>query len=76
MKIFLPCTDDMLDGLESPGNLVPYRLGLTSIGQLTAAARASRQSRSSTSVSPGCAPMAAAVPALSSSTYRAGPLLE
>lgn len=75
MKIFIPLTDDMLDSLNASASLVPYRLGLTPISQLTAEAAPHPYSSIKVSSSPALAPSSAALPALSSSTYRAGPAL-
>jgi len=76
MKVFVPLTDQMLEDNPNPGPLVPYQPGLPPISQLTASARPNRQSSISTSSSPGCTPNSPALPALSSSTYLAGPALE
>ena len=75
MKIFIPLCDDMLDQLEDPGALVPFQFGVPSISQVTASAPVESQSMKRSSSSPVLTPSSAALPALSSSTYRAGPLL-
>lgn len=75
MKIFIPLTDDMLDTLNASMSLVPYQPGVPSIGQLTGTPGTNHQSSNSISSSPGLASSSRALPALSSSTYLAGPAL-
>lgn len=78
MKIFIPLTDDMLDDLDANELPVPYQAGLPPISQITDSVSAPHpvQSRKSNSSSPGLTSSSAALPALSSSTYMAGPALE
>ena len=76
VKVFIPMTDDMLDNPETLEALMPYQPGISTLAQIAARAPNPDQSRSSTSTSPGCTPSSAALPALSSNTYRAGPVLE
>ena len=78
MKVFIPLTDDMLDTLDCAERLVPYTPGAIPLSAIPAAVKdraLSRQSMSSSSRSPGTTPSSAALPALSSRTYRAGPVL-
>ena len=76
MKIFIPIDDKMLDTPDFQEILVPYQPGVPTINQMKTAVRKSGQSRSSSSGSPGLTASSAALPALSSSTYLAGPALE
>ena len=72
MKVFIPVGDEILDHPELLYLLVPYQAGMA----LTRPARPDDvQSRCSTITSPGTRPSSEAIPALSSSTYRAGPAL-
>lgn len=83
MKVFVPLTDDMLDAMDDGEAPVPYRLGVIPVASLEilseAPAReplaAPRQSMSSSRTSPLSTPSSSALPALSSRTYRAGPVL-
>lgn len=75
MKIFIPMNDDMLDALNPSISLVPYQPGLPTIGQLAGLAGTNHQSSNSNNSSPGLASSSRALPALSSSTYLAGPAL-
>ena len=75
MQVFVPLDEDTIDQLNHQDALVPYQAGLLSVSQIAGPAAEDAQSRSSTSSSPGSAPSSAALPALSSSTYRAGPAL-
>ena len=75
VKYFTPLNEDLLDCKRFDEALVPYQPGLPVISQLSVAGRKTGQSRSSTSRSPGSTPSSAALPALSSSTYLAGPAL-
>lgn len=78
MQVFVPLTDDMLDALDSAEVPVPYRLGtppISAVTPSTSARHGAPQSMCSSSRSPGATPSSAALPALSSSTYRAGPAL-
>lgn len=75
MNVFIPLDENTIDQLSEHDALVPYQAGLPPVSQLTASADAGTQSRSSTSSSPGLTPSSAALPALSSNTYRAGPSL-
>ncbi len=79
MKVFVPLNDDMLErllqdtsGSELP---VPYQAGLPTINQLRARQGTALQSSSRDSTSPAATPSSSALPALSSSTYMAGPSL-
>ncbi len=75
MQQFVPLTDELLYATNGPpARLVPYRVGM-------ACGRAPPQSEQPTpaqcetvSLSPGFAPSFSATPALSSSTYCAGPV--
>ena len=65
MRLFVPLTDEMLYARNgSPLQLVPYQCGLPC---------ARDDQRCTTMVSPGLMPSVPTVPALSSSTYCAGP---
>ena len=78
MKVFIPLTDDMLDALDCTDRLVPYTPGAIPLSVIPAAAQdraLGHQSMSSSRRSPGTTPSSAALPALSSRTYRAGPVL-
>lgn len=83
---FVPLSDDMLYGAGGPpGPLVPYRSGVACWRALSGVAQPQpaavrgavaideAQCRTD-SVSPGFTPSFSAMPALSSSTYCAGPL--
>ena len=72
MKVFVPFTDEMMDHPDFAEMLVPYQPGHPLLSRLEAA---EGQSRSSTIVSPDTKPNSDALPALSSSTYIAGPSL-
>ena len=72
MKVFVPFTDDMLDDPAFAEMLVPYQAGSALLSQLETE---EDQSRCKTITSPGTSPSSDALPALSSSTYRAGPSL-
>lgn len=72
MKIFVPLTDEMLDSGDFGGLLVPYQPGQALFSQC---AQAPAQSKCNSSRSPVCKPSSEALPALSSSTYCAGPSL-
>ena len=86
MRQFVPITDDLLYRADGPpGILVPYRTGVECWHGLSAAApprpdsarnaaAAGAAQRCTVSVSPGFTPSFSATPALSSSTYCAGPL--
>lgn len=66
MLQFVPLTDEMLDEMDGwSGRLVPYRCGVP---------LARDDQRCTDNTSPTLTPRASAVPALSSSTYRAGPV--
>lgn len=86
MKVFVPLTDHMLDAMPDDWDAddlpVPYRIGMIPLGSLERAADppapgldAPLQSMSSCRTSPGSTPSSSALPAFSSSTYRAGPSL-
>ena len=75
VKYFTPLNEDLLDRWLFDEALVPYQPGLPIISQLAIASDKSGQSRSRTSTSPALTPSSAALPALSSSTYLAGPAL-
>ena len=83
MKIFIPLCDEMLDQDMDLGALVPFQFGVPSVSQVTASAhvpseasaKPETQSMNSRSSSPGLTPNSSALPALSSKTYRAGPVL-
>lgn len=65
MLQFVPLTDELLYALDGPPlPLVPYRAGLPCVRE---------DQRVTSSVSPAFAPILSDMPALSSSTYRAGP---
>lgn len=68
MQIFVPITDDILDHPELLALLVPYQAGV-------ALSPEAIQSSRKTNRSPASTPSSEAVPALSSSTYWAGPAL-
>lgn len=72
MKVFIPAGDEILDHPELLYLLVPYQVG---VALARPAARDLAQSRCNTMASPGTRPSSEALPALSSSTYRAGPAL-
>ena len=72
MKVFVPITDEMLDKGLIPDELLAYQAGLPLLSQLQ---KTPLQSRSSIKRSPTPTPNPDAVPALSSSTYLAGPVL-
>src|SRR5438309_11145273 len=81
MQQFVPLTDELLYATSGlPGRLVPYRVGMacgqvTPAREVSAAAACSKISQCETvSLSPVFAPSFSATPALSSSTYCAGPL--
>lgn len=77
-KVFVPLTDDMLDALDCADAPVPYPIGAIPFSAVvpgSAGDDVARQSRRSSSRSPGATPSSAALPALSSSTYLAGPVL-
>ncbi len=74
MKVFVPITDEMLERGDLDGLLVPYRPGRTLISQ-SPTGTIRDQSSSRTSASPAETPISEAMPALSSSTYCAGPSL-
>ena len=74
MKVFIPLTDEMIEKGLIPNELVPYQPGqplLSRDGQQ----RKANQSSKSVSSEPGPTPKRSAKPALSSSTYIAGPVL-
>lgn len=75
VKYFTPLNEDLLDRWRFDEALVPYQPGLPIISQLSIAGDKSGQSRSRISTSPALTPSSAALPALSSSTYLAGPAL-
>lgn len=65
MLRFVPLTDEMLYAMDGPPlPLVPYRTGVPCVRE---------DQRCTVSESPGFTPSVSAMPALSSSTYRAGP---
>ena len=65
MRQFVPLTDEMLYARNGPPlRLVPYQCGLPC---------ARDDQRRTVNASPGLTPSLSAVPALSSSTYWAGP---
>ena len=66
MLQFVPVTDEMLYGRGQgpPLPLVPYQCGLPCVHD---------DQRCTASTSPGLAPSLSAMPALTSSTYRAAP---
>lgn len=72
MKIFVPVTDDILDHPELLSLLVPYQAGVALAAQ---AGPEPVQSSRKTNRSPASTPSSEALPALSSSTYWAGPAL-
>ncbi len=74
MKVFVPVTDEMLDSGDLDGLLVPYRPGRVLLSQCRDAPQMV-QSRCSANLSPATNPNSEALPALSSSTYMAGPAL-
>jgi len=76
LKIFIPVNDSMPDTPDFGETLIPYQPGMVTIGQAAACGHDCRQSRSNTNSSPGLTPSSLALPALSSSTYLAGPALE
>jgi len=75
MKIFIPLNEELLENREFAEAIIPYRPGLPAISQIPAVDRKFTHSRSRTSTSPGSTSSSAALPALSSSTYLAGPEL-
>jgi hypothetical protein len=82
MKVFIPITDEMIDKGILPDEIVPFRPGQPFLanGEPFPLARgetgpSTAQSSSSVSVEPGPTPRRSAEPALSSSTYMAGPRL-
>ena len=72
MKVFVPFTDDLMDHPDFAEMLVPYQPGKKLLSQMEVVAD---QSRSSTRISPADSSSSEALPALSSNTYLAGPLL-
>ena len=72
MKVFIPITDEMLENGMIPDELVAYQPGQVILSQLQTTPS---QSKSSTKRSPTPTPNSEAMPALSSSTYLAGPVL-
>ena len=72
MKVFIPISDEMLMEGKFPDDLVCYQPGMPVFNQLQAGRT---QSRSTDKRSPGATPSSDATPALSSSTYLAGPVL-
>ena len=74
MKVFVPVTDDMLQREDFTGLLVPYRPGRLLVSQCRKILEPCQSSRN-TSLSPGASSSSDALPALSSSTYLAGPSL-
>lgn len=74
MKVFVPYSDAMMDDPRFAELLVPYQPGLKTLNEVPDL-KSADQSRSSDMTSPGTRPSADAVPALSSSTYIAGPSL-
>lgn len=75
MQQFVPLTDELLYATgDLPGRLVPYRVGM-SCGHVAPARDERTPAQCETvSLSPAFAPSFSATPALSSSTYCAGPL--
>lgn len=74
MKVFVPYSDAMMDDPRFAELLVPYQPGLKTLNEVPDL-KSADQSRSSDMTSPGTRPSSDAVPALSSSTYIAGPSL-
>jgi len=72
MNVFIPVGDEILDYPELLYLLVPYQAG---VALAQPASADDVQSSRSTMTSPGTRPSSDALPALSSSTYRAGPAL-
>jgi hypothetical protein len=72
MNVFIPVSDEILDHPELLYELVPYQVGMA---LARPASNDAPQSRCNTSTSPATTPSSVAAPALSSSTYRAGPAL-
>jgi len=77
MQQFVPLTDELLYSAGGlPAHLVPYRVGMP-CGRALPARDEVRQANAqceTVSLSPGFAPSFSATPALSSSTYCAGPV--
>ena len=71
MKQFIPFSDEWFErGLPLPGPLVPYRSGVACLHELEARRTQCTApiAPSTVKMSPACAPIRTAVPALSSST--------
>ena len=74
MKVFVPVTDEMLEQEEIGDLLVPYQPGRLLLSQCREQPVVN-QSILKTSLSPVASPSSEDFPALSSSTYLAGPAL-
>ena len=74
MKVFVPITDEMLERGDFVDPLVPYQPGRLLLSQCLETPEID-QSMRNTSLSPGSSPSSEDFPALSSSTYLAGPVL-
>lgn len=74
MKVFVPYNDAMMDDPAFAEFLVPYQPGLKTLNEVPDL-KSADQSRNKVITSPGTSPNSDAVPALSSSTYIAGPSL-
>ena len=78
MQVFIPFSDDLMDHPDFAEMLVPYQAGHRLLNQLPGTIDGvsdCAQSRDKTMISPATSPSSAALPALSSKTYRDGPSL-
>jgi len=75
MQQFVPLTDELLYASGGvPVHLVPYRVGMACGRAAPAADEHAPTQCEKVNLSPGFAPSFSATPALSSSTYCAGPV--